>query len=66
MAVAAPPRPGAAQGVELLPYHMLGRNKWEVMQIPYPLEGVASPAPEQVRSVIKHFNDNDVSVRCAT
>ncbi|KAG2495282.1 hypothetical protein HYH03_006555 [Edaphochlamys debaryana] len=53
------------QGVELLPYHMLGRNKWEVMDIPYPLDGVSTPPREQVRAVIKEFNNNDVAVICA-
>lgn len=54
------------RGVELLPYHMLGRNKWEVLQVPYPLDGVPTPSREQVRSVIKLFNDRDIPVVCAT
>lgn len=53
------------QGIELLPYHVLGRNKWEVMNIPYPLVGVTTPSHENVAKVIKNFNDNDVPVICA-
>nr|CAF04130.1 pyruvate formate-lyase activating enzyme [Chlamydomonas reinhardtii] len=53
------------QGIELLPYHVLGRNKWEVMGLPYPLDGTNTPPHEQVRAVIKVFNDNDVPVICA-
>lgn len=32
--------------VELLPYHLLGKHKWEVMGIPYTLEGVEPPSTE--------------------
>ncbi len=54
-----------SQGIELLPYHVLGRNKWEVMHIPYPLDGVQTPPHDKVARVIKEFNDNDISVICA-
>lgn len=37
--------------VELLPYHLLGRHKWEVMGIPYTLEGVASPPPATLERI---------------
>ena len=35
--------------VEILPYHTLGEVKWEEMQIPYPLEGVRIPTPDEVK-----------------
>jgi hypothetical protein len=44
---------------------VLGRNKWEVMHIPYPLDGVQTPPHDKVARVIKEFNDNDISVICA-
>lgn len=38
----------ALQGVELLPYHLLGRNKWEAMGLQYPLDGVETPPLDDV------------------
>lgn len=35
--------------VEILPYHTLGMFKWEKLGIPYPLDGVRTPADEEVR-----------------
>lgn len=36
------------QRVEVLPYHTLGRFKWDNLHIPYRLEGIAPPTPETV------------------
>ncbi|MBE6071371.1 MAG: pyruvate formate lyase-activating protein [Clostridium butyricum] len=35
--------------VELLPYHLLGTNKYEVMKIKYPLEGVEAMDKELIK-----------------
>jgi len=40
--------------VELLPYHLLGVNKYEMLKIPYPLEGVAS-MDKEVLEVYKNI-----------
>lgn len=34
--------------VEVLPYHTLGKFKWENLGIPYPLEGISPPTKEQL------------------
>ena len=34
--------------VEILPYHTLGKSKYEKLGIPYSLEGVKSPTAEEV------------------
>ncbi|MGL4572337.1 MAG: pyruvate formate-lyase-activating protein [Clostridium sp.] len=39
--------------VELLPYHVLGVNKYEKMELLYPLEGV----PQMDKEVMKIYND---------
>ena len=35
--------------VEILPYHTLGVGKWEKLGLPYPLEGIPAPTPEEVK-----------------
>lgn len=35
--------------VELLPYHTMGRAKWESLGIPYKLDGVPTPTEEEMR-----------------
>lgn len=39
--------------VEILPYHTLGLMKWEKLNIPYPLEGVRTPADEEIERAEK-------------
>lgn len=35
--------------VEILPYHTLGKFKWEQLGIPYPLEGIPTPTEEEIK-----------------
>ena len=45
----------AVQRVEVLPFHQMGRNKWEALQIPYPLEHTKPPTDELVTRVRETF-----------
>lgn len=39
--------------VEVLPYHSLGLQKWEKLNIPYSLEGVEAPSKERIENANK-------------
>ena len=41
--------------VELLPFHQLGRDKWEELGYPYPLASTQAPSPELVESLRAPF-----------
>ena len=46
--------------VELLPYHLLGKNKYEVMGIPYSLDGVPAMDKEKTMDLqSKYFGGYD-------
>lgn len=42
--------------VEVLPYHSMGKVKWEKLNLEYPLEGIRSPTPEEVEKARKILN----------
>lgn len=54
----------ALQGVELLPYHLLGRNKWEELGLQYPLDGVDTPPLDAVLSVVEKLEAAGLNVIC--
>lgn len=51
-------------GIELLPYHTLGKHKWEALGMKYVLEGVKPPCDNEVRKVIHKMEEAGLNVRC--
>lgn len=52
------------QGVELLPYHVLGLEKWKRLGVPYPMKDVSPPSREEVAAVVRRLEDAGVKVLC--
>jgi len=46
--------------IELMPYHRLGKGKYESLDKEYRLSGVLAPEPDEVESVKKAFEVNDI------
>jgi len=46
---------GNVERVEVLPFHQMGRFKWEKIGIPYALEAVEAPGPEAVERACEIF-----------
>jgi len=51
---------GEALRIELMPYHRLGKGKYESLEREYRLSGVLSPEPDEVESVKKAFEANNI------
>ncbi|HLO03174.1 MAG TPA: hypothetical protein VK191_08705, partial [Symbiobacteriaceae bacterium] len=43
--------PGSVERIQVLPYHLMGRYKWETLGIRYELEGVEPPPKAVVERV---------------
>ena len=52
------------QGVELLPYHVLGVQKWANLGIPYPMKDISPPSRAEVVAVVKRLEDAGIRVVC--
>jgi pyruvate formate lyase activating enzyme len=46
---------GNVEDVELLPFHQLGRFKWERLGMPYTLQDTPPPSPEQTEQAVAVF-----------
>lgn len=52
------------RGVELLPYHRLGVEKWRQLGIAYPMEHVEPPGREEVVAVAERLEAEGINVMC--
>ena len=50
--------------VELLPYHLLGKHKWEALGMPYALEDVEPPSEETMARISSSRTGGFVWVEC--
>lgn len=50
--------------VELLPYHLLGANKYEVMNLSYPLKGVPAMDKERTKQLQETYFDQYGGKQC--
>ena len=48
--------------VEVLPFHQMGRDKWDELGMRYELEDTQPPTPELVERVRATFRDRGLSV----
>ncbi len=48
-------RPGTVTRVEVLPFHQMGRSKWEAIGRTYELDDTEPPTPELVERVRDQF-----------
>ena len=53
---------GNVEQVELLPFHQLGRFKWERLGMPYTLQDTTPPSPEQTEQAIAVFRTAGLEV----
>jgi len=52
------------RGVELLPYHRLGVEKWRQLGIRYPMEHVKPPDRDEVVAVAERLEAEGINVMC--
>ncbi len=52
------------QAVEVLPYHLLGLQKWEELGLPYPLAGQRTPTAQETLAFTQHMQAAGINVLC--
>lgn len=58
------PRQPSLVAIDLLPYHLLGKQKWATLGKPYPLEGVPLPPKEKVFEAVRRMEAAGLKVMC--
>ncbi|MFI5224732.1 MAG: pyruvate formate-lyase 1-activating enzyme, partial [Nitrospirales bacterium] len=48
---------GVVERVDVLPFHQMGRFKWEKLGLDYTLQDVRPPSPEMVETMCQLFCD---------
>lgn len=51
-------------GIEFLPYHTLGVDKWQEMGLEYPLKDVLPPTRSEVLAVIEQVKEHGLTISC--
>lgn len=54
-------RPGAVSRVEVLPFHQMGRDKWDALGLAYELGDTPAPSAELVERVRAQFRAHDLT-----
>ena len=49
--------------VSILPYHKIGKNKYQRYNIEYKMEGIEEPSETQIKKVQKHFEEAGFTVK---
>lgn len=50
--------------IELLPYHKLGKYKYDALKLPYPLGDTPRPSKEQINATIRYLEQAGLAVLC--
>lgn len=50
--------------MEVLPYHMLGVQKWQEMGLEYPLKGQRTPTEKETLAFTRSLTDAGIPVLC--
>ena len=54
---------GSLKKINLLPYHKIGSSKYRKFNLPYRMEGVASPSRQHMQEIKEHFLSTGIKVK---